>query len=50
MFRSRYYNTRKIIFVPYNKFYPFKKPFVEPTAKYQYVKVNVVIFAVATIS
>ena len=50
MFSPRYCDKRKIIFCPYNKFNTFKKPFVEPTAKYQYVKVNVVIFAVATIS
>lgn len=50
MFRPRYCDTGKIIFCQYNNLNAFKKPFVEPTAKYQYVKVNVVIFAVATIS
>ena len=50
MFGSRYYNARKIILFPNNKFYAFKKPLIEPAAKYQYIEVTALILGVRTIA
>ena len=50
MFGPRYYNARKLIFFPNDKFYAFKKPLIEPAAKYQYIEINALILGVRTIA
>ena len=50
MFGARYYNARKLIFFPNDKFYAFKKPLIEPTAKYQYIEVTMFILGVSAIA